>query len=322
MSSKIGGSGNKSSYTPYTGLASVKVLCVNPTNEEYERITGSAFPSELKYDPIMGEDGKKESQLLNFLVHEPITNTFAFLPVFLSKSNVTTKDGKKSKYIDKLGQISYFIDDINNISSKFRFDIVSATPLKKGQESLTVLLQRLFGYKSNSPGANWAEDMKNCKADIVTLYNNKVSGLNELLKEAYDSDYSVIVLFSVREKDGKYYQSVENNPDLIWSNQGDDIPNYCYKDMKEKQDEQNKAGYPLTKNLYTFKFQKFNLEECANYVPSNDEIGDEPNLSNPGIGGTMFDVSMSSDIEDDKDPFSDPFGAEVENPDEDEWLGN
>jgi hypothetical protein len=321
MSNKIGGSGNKSGgYTPYTGLASVKVLMVNPTNEDYERVTGSAFPVDLKYDPIVGADGKKEKQLLNFLVHEESTNTFAFLPIFLSKLDVATKDGKKFKFIDKLGQISYYIDDPKNISSKFKFDESTAVKLKQGQESLTVLLQRLFGYKSSAKGANWMADIKNSKADAATLFQGQVGGINTLLKDAYESDYSIVVLFSVREKDGKYYQSIENNPELIWSNQGSEIPNFCYKAMKERQDEQAKAGYPLSKNLYTFKFQPFTLEECANYHPSDDsEEVNGAEVEGSSLSG--FEVSHKAASLDFPEDDDDPFKVSTDEEDTD-WLGN
>ena len=62
----LGGSNSNttSSYVPFTGLGSVRVLAVNPSKEQYEKITGRELSFPLTYDVRETTIGEKPTLVI------------------------------------------------------------------------------------------------------------------------------------------------------------------------------------------------------------------------------------------------------------------
>lgn len=270
----IGGSGEFVPFQPqlFTGLSVIKPLIANPSNEEYEAITGRAPNYQLSYDRF-GDN--KELQPISILCGIG-GNNFEFIRFVLSEEDDVTKDGNKSKFMDAKGRISYYLDDPANISEKFPFDPSTAIVIKRGYEDITNFLQRLVAYDHRSPQANWGADADKSGFDMDTLYSGDVSGLNSLLDWANREGFSIVTLLSVAktEKDGNIYynQRIESRSDLFFyastSNGEPVVPMTAFSRLRKYERQQEDAGYNVTKNLYTHKLQEFKEEDCVHNEPS------------------------------------------------------
>lgn len=309
----IGGSGSvpTGNFNLYTGLGVLKVLTVNPTGDEYEKITGHKLPFDLKYDEL--KDSKDRTiRKLRFLCKNVKMDFYVFVDFFIGTVPITDKTGKKFKFIDRLGRISYFIDDLQNISPKFEFDQASARKLYLGEDVLTVFLQRLAGYDSRQKDANWIQDMKNLGLSYDNIYKYKLDPLKALLTEFADNDWYVTMLLVVNtvEKDTekgkeiKNYQAVEINENIIYSHQRLDpteeleASNWAIQKLIAYEAAQKAEGRAVTKNWYSITLQIFNKEQCRNYV-----VNDTTVVASSTTATSVKEVDFT-DFEDDEDlPF-------------------
>lgn len=277
-------------YVSYTGLAVIRPIIVNPSNEEYREITGSSLPYDLNYDKIELNQGEKQisARPLKILCHIPEIDRYELMNLYVSLEEVLSKNGKK-KFIDHKGRISYFVENPSDVKDNFRFDADNCEPLCLGMEEIHKLLQMLLKYSAESESANWLEDVRRNDITAEDLYNNNVEGLNKTLRWAIENHFALTTLLSVKEKekeqdDGsvKTYiiQILERKPDLFFlADEGEEegqfiVPNYAYKKLKDMHTSQVEKGYSATKNLFTYKLQAFNKENCVNAeetTPPEDE---------------------------------------------------
>ncbi len=305
----IGGSNEAktSSYSPITGLGAVKVLAVNPSNADYTEITGRELPYNLDYDKRDLTIGETDItiQPINFLVYNQTYNIFEFIRFNIGNKEITTKKGDKFKFIDNLGTISYYIDDVSNISSKFNFNANSCRKLMFGEDDLHVFLQKLVRYNPRSKEANWMADLNSNGINYKNLYNNNLAGLNKFIKWVNTTNnFSVGVLFtvSVRTKeDGTdiINQHIESRSDLFYISAYDIatdehyIPDGAFSALEKYIDKQEEAGYPITKRFYTINLDKCtDITKTVNYkeAPSMKAVED-------------IDLSTGSSLDSDDDDF-------------------
>lgn len=301
----IGGSDSKQgSYTPYTGVGAVRLHKVNPTKKEYKDIVGNEPPFELDYSKRKGfsEDNVRP---LVFVYERLIDNTFGMFTIYLSDAAITTKKGDKFKFVDALGRISYYLDDVKNISPKFEFLADNSRKLFRGEDSLCMLIQQLTRYSPKSEDANFMADLKKVGANYSTLFKGDVKGLNKILDHFLEKDFGICLLFTVKEKEGKQIQKVSTQDNHFFYTvdvgEGPIVPTNAIRYFNALHEDQMKQGYPLSKDFYTINLQPFDKKDCLNYKEAPDYDDNLEGYDNePGEeedDNFEFDSSGTDDID-------------------------
>lgn len=289
-------------YTPVTGLGVFKPIAVNPTNKEYTEITGQEMPYPLTYDPYDTTVGDKtvSARPVSILGYNPEMELYEFISFTLINEEVSTKAGDKFKFVNKVGQISYFAKDsseiANNPSVAQWYNTEDMTKLRIGEESFYTFLQRLIKYDARSEGAQFKTDIHNIGADFDTLYKGDTTGLRKLLEWAKAEDHSIGVLYTVREKekDGTIYdiQYIENNPNLFFITKRDDsgkhsVSKGAIKRVQKYVEDREEAGLVGIKNYYTLELMKYKREACENYeeAPKSEVTPSPSSGSTTGTSG-------------------------------------
>lgn len=275
----------KSTYTtPITGLAVVKVVAVNPTNDEYKAITGKeiAYPLEYKVQENTNM-GNREEYPVRLLVHNKEKNIFEFVNFSVSSSEDVASTGS-IRFIDSKGNMTWAkdIDTIKNNDKMSWFDSANARPLKAGEYSLYTFIKVLTSYDSRAEGANFLNEMEKNGVTAGNIFAGNTDGLKAVMKWANDSNFAVVVPFTVEEKtkDDKTYdvQRIMANPDCFFYSDLDEktnertVSNYAYKAFEKlvKGDEA-KGQKPINiKGYTTYKLQDYKKEDCFNVEPSSD----------------------------------------------------
>jgi len=193
-----------SGNTLYTGVCNVGVIGVNPNKEELSIILGK----EVEIEPVYTgtDDSGDKSMRLDFwlrckdtLPEGGVVENIVKMPIFLGTTDIKSKDGVKTKYIDnKLGATySKSIEELPDW-----FEKTTARPCKKGEEELMSFLSTLarFNRKDEDFSVKFENYDLILKGDVLEIKN--------ILKVVEDN--TVRVLLGVKEDVGrdKYYQRV------------------------------------------------------------------------------------------------------------------
>lgn len=268
----------KKGFRMQTGLGAVRPLIANPTKEQVEKLT----EREAKFIPKSDLVDLKGSTFrpINILCELP-SGRYEYIRFMISNDDLCSKSGK-CRFTNDLGEFTYYLDSIENISPNYTFNATAAPrKMKIGEEEIYTFLQKLVGYSSRNEEANWAGDCSSNEIDMATLYDGHVDGLNRVLQWANKEDKSVVTLLTAREYKGKegepkYAQSICNKPELFFysdqSTEPHSILNSSYKRMKESIENSEKTGYPIVRDYYTYVLQDFTLEDCNNYKDSPEDV--------------------------------------------------
>lgn len=202
---KVGGEGG-GNYSPFVGLGSAKLICVNPSNEQYEKITGRAMPYELKYDVQSNEDGSKR-YLYRILTHSEEAG-YNFIDLSVTDKMEQSQAGN-SRFIDFKGNSTWgaSLDAISSNEKMSWFSSDKARPAKVGEVDIINLIIAFLRYSSKEADSQLMVDLKSSyKIDSMVDQKAVVAGLNKLF-----SDYKnnmVTLLYVVKEVSGKFYQEI------------------------------------------------------------------------------------------------------------------
>lgn len=266
------------SYSPVTGLGVVKVVAVNPTNEEYKAIVGRDNPYTLDYKVQENTITKRKEFPVRFLVHCEERNIYDFINFSLSAADDVASTGS-IRFIDGKGSMTYSkdLDTIKNNPKMAWFDTNTARVAKAGEFYLYSFLQKLLAYDNKAADANFTTEMDAEGINGATIGIGNQKGLKKLVEWIKENDFAVTVLFTVekKEKDGKTYDTqriISNNDELFFYTENKDgkhsVANYSYNILKRLVEGKDKAGKsvePLKlKGYATYKLQEFKLEDCFN----------------------------------------------------------
>lgn len=290
------GAGQKKSNfkAPITGLAVVKPLFVNPTNEDYKRITGKDLPYSLEY--VIRENpniNNREEFPIRILVHQVEKDVYEFVNFNISNIEDVASTGSL-RFIDSKGNMTWSqsIETIQNNPNMSWFDSSNTRPLKVGEYDLYSWIQKLTSYDTRAEGANFKDEMIKAGITSSNLFNGTTSGLQNLLDWCNKNNYAVGMLFTVEEKikDGNtnYNQKLASYPtDLFFYTDEKDgvrtISNYSYKALEKlikgyKDKKGNEVDGIKIKGMYTYKLQEFNKETSLGGEPTTT-IADSSNTS-------------------------------------------
>lgn len=283
------GAGQKTSKfkTPITGLAVVKPLFVNPTNDDYKRITGKDLPYTLEYTIRENSNiNNREEFPIRILVHQVEKDIYEFVNFNVSNIDDVAQTGSK-RFIDSKGNMTWSqsLETIQNNPNMSWFDSNNARELKVGEYELYSWIQKLVSYDTRADGANFKDEMIKNGVTSANLFNGTTNGLQGLIDWSNKQGYAVGMLFYVVEttKDGNtnYNQKLASYPVemFFYTDEKDGvrtISNYAYKTMEKliKGDESKNQKPVNIKGLYTYKLQDFDKETS---------LGGEPNVAISGV---------------------------------------
>lgn len=288
------GAGQKKSTfkAPITGLAVVKPLFVNPTNEDYKRLTGKDLPYTLEY--VVKENSNinnREEFPINILVVQPEKEVYDFQRFNIGNTKDVAQTGSK-RFMDSKGNMTWSqsLETIQSNPNMSWFDSSNTRELYVGEYELYNWIQKLVSYDTRAEGANFKDEMTNAGITAESLFKGNTSGLQKLIDWSNKQGYALGMLFFVDEKvkDGNtiHNQKLASYPvELFFYTDEKDgvrtISNYSYKAMEKliKGDE-SKGQKPVTiKGLYTYKLQDFDKATS---------LGGEPTttIANSSVGAT------------------------------------
>lgn len=268
----LSGAGSKKSTfkTPITGIAVVKPLFVNPTNEDYKRLTGKELPYTLEYATKENTYiNNREEFPIRILVHQPEKDVYEFVNFNVSNIEEVAQTGSK-RFIDSKGNMTW-VKDIETIQQNEKmswFDSSNARELKVGEFEIYSWIQKLTSYDTRAENANFKEEMGRAGITSDNLFSGKIKGLQDLIDWSNKQNYAVAMLFYVeeKEKDGNtiYNQKLASYPTelFFYTDEKDgvrNVSNYSYEGMKRlvKGDEAKNQKPVNIRGLYTYKLQDF-----------------------------------------------------------------
>lgn len=273
----------KSSYaSPITGLGAVKIVGVNPTNEQYKTITGKDMPYTLEYNKRENTYANNREEFpVRILVHCEEKNVYDFVNFSFSNQDDIAATGSV-RFVDSKGNMTYS-KDLETIKANEKmswFDADNARPLTTGEYNLFTFIKMLTSYDSRAEGANFLGEMEKAGITGKLLFNGNISGLVKLFDWANKQNFAVTVLFAVEEKTSEKgtleNQKIISNPDLFFYTDADKtnpakrvVSNYAYKSMEKLiKGDDSKNQKPLTiKGYATYKLQDYKKEDCFNVEP-------------------------------------------------------
>jgi len=274
-----------SKFQFYTGFGAVSIHAYNPSNEEYEAITGRALPFELTYQP--NDDGITTNR---FLVKELSSNSFHFADFRMSKKDVTTKAGDKFKFIDSKGQVSVFYPSVDDISENSFFDKTGKTSkLKEGQETFIKLLRCLMALKAKD---NLVTTITDAGFDFNKVISGNEKEVRKLLKECAEENVGFPIvgfMFGIRTRlsDNKRKQVIlTSTPELI-------LPASYTK----------KTGTATVDKYWVTKAEEYIAKQSASGYPLKDDISIEFEAIDPSAPISEVDIDDDSKPSGDELPF-------------------
>lgn len=287
-----------STFKYYTGLGTIKLGAVNPTKEELSKLLGRDISWEVQYNLRENSlNGRMERPITFWVTSDMMENPFYVPLTFLLSNEVVTSQSGKTRFVDKLGQTTYYadsVDVINNNPKVTWLDNDSLESLHYGEENIYNFMQKLIRYSPKAPGANWRKDLQDNGMTFESLYNGDIEGLKRFVGYTIINDYTIIGMFVVSKRTSfndngeeviKLRQDVLSNTDTFFPNYGK-IDDRIHKRMRAIITNREEEGLTLTTKYYTIGFQAFVEEECANYVadtpedvitPINKEVGTSDN---------------------------------------------
>ena len=193
------------------GLAEVKVLCVNPSAEEYKEILGIELKEDSKATEYLGEDKDGNTSLrINFWVEDIKSGTRFSLNYYLADKVRENKDATKKQYINNIGSCSW-ADDVNNLPQWF---------VKRDYREAHVGEEELYSFLRTWINIDYSQEGAELEVNWKKLMRGRVDEIKEILdhdnapttKPENRLSGNIVILATVvsKEKDGEYkeYQGV------------------------------------------------------------------------------------------------------------------
>jgi len=193
-----------SDYAKKIGLFEAKVICVNPTMEEYDNILGIELKEDSKAVEYLGESKEGNTYLrLDFWLEEVKNGDRFKVSFFLEDKERENKDGTKKQYINNVGTCTWAADenDLPEWFTKREYRVA-----KIGEEELYNFMRTWLGDL----------DYRDVETVLSIEWKKLMRGNVKDIKDQIDGEFStnVIALATIisREKDGeiKEYQGVYN----------------------------------------------------------------------------------------------------------------
>lgn len=266
------------SFKKYTGVASVKVLAVNPTKEQWNKLLNANREEEIEYTSV--KDDVKNVRI-TFLCKCDKIDEIIPLTFFLKKAQIQGSQSGKIKIIDKYGRTAWAtqadidakqIPQYTNGPAKIDADYRKCV---SGEEELTMFLKALMCIPDiqfyNRTTSTW-EDNPNpndCQArldKVMKYFDGDVSEVRSILKAFPENQ--VKVLLGVRTVEDREYQDFFKDAFVLNGNPSNLL-------FVKRLDEARAVGRFANTNFGEVKISgKTALHEVAEYKITSTEYRD------------------------------------------------
>lgn len=247
-------------YVPYTGYCAFDVLAFDPSNAEYEAITGRDLPYQLDYNA--NDEGVTTHRVL---VREVTRNTFTFMEYRIGNTPWESKNNPGSfQWVDKNLNFGWgtSADEVKSSG----FDAASAKKSFKGLEDFGMFIKRMARTDKDTDISTVASGLDDI--DIADVIKLKKKAVNKLIAECniapdstgkggypYSSVASAISVYNTQT--GKMRQVVSVNKDVVTAPEIDKngklVPSKFWMDKVYKKIEDSQSGsYPLISSSHFF----------------------------------------------------------------------
>lgn len=267
-------SGERAAYIPFTGLASAKLMAVNPTKSQIEELTGRDYPLDVVYDKREDLNGN-QVRPIEFWVKISENNIIDKVSFQIGNVPVKSQTGNY-QFINEKG-VTRYAPSIEEANTKYEKHAPFVRPLLIGENALYAFMQRVLG----KPADDNARFLNDCIAAGITpenIFEGNIQGLKDFVEFVNSKNRKVGVVLAVKQKekvDGEGNKSTQNrqviinNPDFFFTLAGGKVDDYNLNRLQEVIKEKVENGASLGTALFTVKLQKFVESECENFVPAN-----------------------------------------------------
>ena len=270
------------------GLAEVKILCVNPSTEEYKEILGIELKEDSKATEYLGESKDGNTTLrVNFWVEDIKTEKKFSLNYFLEDKERTNKDNTKQQYINNIGICSW-ADDVNNLPQWFT---------KRDYREAHVGEEELYSFLRTWINIDYTLENAELELNWKKLMRGRVDEIKELIEHDADPNIkpenkltgNVVILATVvsKERDGEYkeYQGVYKEVIPAYTLKQFRLVDYSSTEtlerLKAKKPKELKSWERFALSCYSDYGVKdyFELKELHDYDPSKNIVSSNAAIS-------------------------------------------
>lgn len=247
-------------YVPYTGYVALDVRAFNPTNAEYEAITGKTLTYQLEYNA--DDNGVTTHRVL---VREVTRNTFTFMEYRIGNTPwESTNNPGSFQWVDKYLNFGWGTspDEVKSNG----FDANSAKKSFKGLEDFAMLIKRMARTNKDTDIVTVVSGLDDI--DINDVIKLKKKAVNKLIAECniapddsgrggypYASVASAISVYTSGTT-GKMRQVVSVNKDVVTApdvKDGTIVPSsFWVNKVREKLEKSQSTQYPLIPSNHIF----------------------------------------------------------------------
>ena len=185
-----GGSSTSGLNTTYVGAGSMKVLAINPTQEQLGEIIGEEAAGKFNTEYSIRENyNKQQVRPLTIWVTDKDENVSATIINYdLGKDYVQSKSGKSQFFSDD-GQVSW-ANSTDTIQSWIEGPHTQTTT---GQSDWYSFVYKMVKWNKNDdvPFTQFMEEMN---LDVDSIYDGDFSGLHSFVEYMKEKELSVIVV--------------------------------------------------------------------------------------------------------------------------------
>lgn len=280
---KVGGA----VYEKFVGLGPVTLVAANPTKEELETLLGTTLERSPDYSPKANDKGVNVKPIIMWFRLENGSLVSAYFNI--ANSPVASNDGTKFKFINSVGQVSYYAptaEDIKNnpkVAKWYKGE--GMRKINIGEEELYDLLQGFTRYNASAEGANWMEVMNSLGITAEGLMSS-VKGLNEFIEYINTNGNRLVMshVVNVSEDDEgrrRERQQLLTDKNTYFRTEDGTVNDYMVSRLAKYSSEKIAEGYAMTtKEYFIGPLRPYN----SNDVPvAPGPMGDSPGAEPSGL---------------------------------------
>lgn len=261
----------------YTGVANLKVLGINPTQDQLAEILGDADKAH-KFDTnytIKENLNNIPVRPINIWVQDVDENTSPILmSLELADKEQSAQNTDSVRVINNYLQTTWSAS-VSAVTSNPKMSWFSDTGIrvaKIGEENYYRFVSTLVRYDLQGE-QSFMNFLTDNSLDVDSVYGGNFDGLRGLVQYAANNNFVFAAPLVVKEKETdegtRFYQEVLNKPDFWYRSTVDGSLDWVADNFKEKALKKEEEGYPINR-LYTYEFTTFDKEKCVNSAPEEE----------------------------------------------------
>lgn len=183
--------------TLYTGVASVKVVAVNPSAADLKKFMGINLENEVNYEVELDGVKSRKIAFLCKMDNEIDTETFVTVNYYLGSEPVLSQDGK-FQIVNQFGDFAWATPEefaAKKLSEKMSwYNLTGIRQAMRGEEGITTFIKTLYNIGKVEVGN---ESASYCQFDnLKKIYDGNIKELTDAIKGA--SNQKIKLLLGVK----------------------------------------------------------------------------------------------------------------------------